>query len=325
MAGLAAANRLYTSTDSKDMFELCVVEGGPRIGGGINTSEFGGDRIEMGATWIHGIGGIPVHKIAQEIHSLESEQPWECMDGFLDEPKTIAEGGFERSPSLVQSISTLYKSLVDYAQGKLMKGKENSEEANFYRLAAKALKVCPSNGGGPGKLSVGSFLRQVLNAHWDSVKEQEQIEGCDNWSTKLLEEAIFAMHENGRKVTGIQWQREAHRSTENGCADRPVKIHFCDGSIMLADHVLLTVTLGVLKAGIGSDLGMFNPPLPTFKTEAISRLGFGAVNKMFLQLSSSHDGRVEDCSKFPFLQMAFHRPDSELRQKKIPWERSSGA
>ncbi|KAJ6731333.1 FLAVIN MONOAMINE OXIDASE [Salix purpurea] len=345
MAGLAAANRLYTSTDSKDMFELCVVEGGPRIGGGINTSEFGGDRIEMGATWIHGIGGSPVHKIAQEIHSLESEQPWECMDGFLDEPKTIAAGGFELSPSLVQSISTLYKSLMDYAQGKLMKGKENSEEANFYRLAAKALKVCPSNGGGPGKLSVGSFLRQVLNAHWDSVKEQEQIEGCDNWSTKLLEEAIFAMHENGQRTCtsagdlmnldfgaeseyrmfpGIQWQREAHRSTENGCADRPVKIHFCDGSIMLADHVLLTVSLGVLKAGIGSDSGMFNPPLPTFKTEAISRLGFGAVNKMFLQLSSSHDGRVEDCSKFPFLQMAFHRQDSELRQKKIP-ERSSGA
>ncbi|KAF9662425.1 hypothetical protein SADUNF_Sadunf18G0051900 [Salix dunnii] len=373
MAGLAAADRLYTSTISKDMFELCVVEGGPRIGGRINTSEFGGDRIEMGATWIHGIGGSQVHKIAQEIHSLESEQPWECMDGFLDEPKTIAEGGFELSPSLVQSISTLFKNLMDYAQGKLMEGKENSEEVNFYRLVAKAFKVCPSNVGGPGKLSLGSFLRQVLNAHWDSVKEQEQIEGCDNWSTKLVEEAIFAMHENvrrtctsagdlmnldfgaeseyrmfpgeeitiakgylsvieslasvlphgliqlGRKVTGIQWQREAHRSTENGCADRPMKIHFCDGSIMLADHILLTVPLGVLKAGIGSDSGMFNPPLPTFKTEAISRLGFGVVNKMFLQLSSSHDGRDEDCNKFPFLQMAFHRPDSELRHKKIPW------
>ncbi|KAM1240461.1 hypothetical protein ACFX2J_045778 [Malus domestica] len=52
-----------------------------RIGGRINTSEFGGDRIEMGATWIHGIGGSPVHKIAQEINALESAHPWECMDG----------------------------------------------------------------------------------------------------------------------------------------------------------------------------------------------------------------------------------------------------
>jgi spermine oxidase len=39
-------------------------------------------------------------KIAQEIHALESEQPWECMDGFSEEPPptTIAEGGFELNP-----------------------------------------------------------------------------------------------------------------------------------------------------------------------------------------------------------------------------------
>ncbi|KAM1403275.1 hypothetical protein ACFX2I_011903 [Malus domestica] len=33
---------------------------------------------------------------------------------------------------------------------------------------------------------------------------------------------------------------------------------------------------------------MFNPPLPRFNTEAISRLGFGVVNKLFLQLGSIH-------------------------------------
>lgn len=382
MAGLTAANKLYTSTSSKDMFELCVVEGGTRIGGRINTSEFGGDRIEMGATWIHGIGGSPVHKIAQEIHSLESEQPWECMDGFLDEPKTIAEGGFELNPSLVESISTLFKNLMDYAQGKLIQGCEGSEEVDFYKLAAKASKICSSNGGGIGKLSVGSFLRQGLDAYWDSVKDQQQIKGYGNWSRKLLEEAIFAMHENiqrtytsagdlltldfdaeseyrmfpgeeitiakgylsiieslasvlphgliqlGRKVARIDWQPEAHQSMENGFANSPVKLHFCDGSVMLADHVIVTVSLGVLKAGIGQDSGTFkfNPPLPSFKTEAISRLGYGVVNKLFLQLSSSHDGRDEDCNKFPFLQMAFHRPDSELRHKRIPrWMRRTAS
>jgi spermine oxidase len=273
----------------------------------------------------------------------------------------------------VESISTVFKNLMDYAQGKLIEREESSEEVDFCKLADKICKICPSNGGGPGKLSVGSFLRQALNVYWDSVKEQEQIEGCGNWSRKLIEEAIFAMHENiqrtytsagdlltldfdaeseyrmfpgeeitiakgylsvieslasvlphgliqlGRKVARIEWQPEAHQSSGHGCAGRPVKIHFCDGSIMSADHVIVTVSLGVLKAGIGPDSGMFNPPLPTFKTEAISRLGFGVVNKLFLQLSSRHDGRDGDYSKFPFLQMAFHRPDSEWRHKKIPW------
>uniref|UniRef100_A0A5B6YSJ9 Putative polyamine oxidase 5 n=1 Tax=Davidia involucrata TaxID=16924 RepID=A0A5B6YSJ9_DAVIN len=358
MAGLTAANKLYTSAGAKEVLELCVVEGGSRIGGRINSSEFGGDRIEMGATWIHGIVGSPIHQIAQEIQSLQSDQPWECMD----EPAvvSVAEGGYVLNPSLVESISNLFGKLMVFAQGKL-----NEEEADYYKLAVTASKFT----------SLGYFLQQGLDAYWGSlVKDQEEEEEeYGSWSLKLLQEALFAMHENtqrtytsagdlltldfnaeseyrmfpgeeitiakgylsvieslasvlpsgliqlGRKVTRIQWQPGVQQSPEmkNGHGFRPVKLHFCDGSTMSADHVIVTVSLGVLKAGIGEDSGMFDPPLPTFKTNAISRLGFGVVNKLFLQLSpTSHD---QEANKFPFLQMAFHRPDSEFRHPKIPW------
>lgn len=378
MAGLTAANKLYTATAFKDLFELSVVEGGTRIGGRINTSEFGGDRIEMGATWIHGIGGSPVHQIAQEIHALESEQPWECMDGFSDEPTTVAEGGFELNPPIVDPVTTLFKNLMDYAQGKLMTD-QDSVGPGSEEIAAKAFKISAVNGG-KEKLSIGSFLRQGLWAYWDSKKDQEHVKlkGHGNWSRKLLEEAVFAMLENtqrtytsaddlltldyraeseyrmfpgeeitiakgylsiieslasvlppglvqlGRKVTRIEWQPEGgHESSssssvmENGhdaASARPVKLHFCDGSNMLADHVIVTVSLGVLKAGIREDSGMlFNPPLPSFKSEAISRLGYSVVNKLFVQVEGN------DFNKFPSLQLVFHRPDSEFRHKKIPW------
>uniref|UniRef100_A0A2P2KEN7 Uncharacterized protein MANES_03G033700 n=1 Tax=Rhizophora mucronata TaxID=61149 RepID=A0A2P2KEN7_RHIMU len=375
MAGLTAANKLYTSNRSRDIFELCVLEAGERIGGRINTSEFGGERIEMGATWIHGIGGSPIHKIAQEIHSLDSEQPWECMDGFLDEPKTNAEGGFHADPSLVESISTLFKKLMDYAQGKLREVDKSNEEVDFHKLAAKALKIGTINSSGSGKLSVGSFLRQGLDAYWNSVENQERIKVCGGWGKRSLEEAIFAMHENtqrtytsagdlstldfdaereyrlfpgeeitiakgytsiieslasalpdgliqlDRKVTRIEWQPATAQPSamENGHANMAVKLHFSDGSVMLADHVIVTVSLGVLKAGVDQDPGLFSPPLPYFKTDAISRLGYGVVNKLFLQLSSRQDWRNDSMENFSFLQMAFHRPDSELRHKSIPW------
>ncbi|XP_039071620.1 LOW QUALITY PROTEIN: probable polyamine oxidase 5 [Hibiscus syriacus] len=364
MAGLTAANKLYTSTSSNDLFELVVVEGGDRIGGRINTSEFCGDRIEMGATWIHGIGGSPVHQIAREIHALESDQPWECMDGFSDEPMTIAEGGFELNASIVDPISTLFNNLMDFAQGKLAQD------------GAAASKGCASDSVF-GNQSVGAFLRQGLGAYWDSCKDHEELSGYGKRSRKLLEEAIFAMHENtqrtytsagdlfnldfeaereyrmfpreeitiskgylsviehlasvlppgviqlGLKVTTIEWQPENHKSKEiqNGydSSSRPVKLHFCDGSVMLADHVIITVSLGVLKAGTGQDSGMFNPPLPSFKTEAISRLGYGVVNKLFLQWSPNGNNRnANDKDKFPSLQIVFHPPESELRHEKIP-------
>ncbi|XAR53438.1 Non-specific polyamine oxidase [Bertholletia excelsa] len=363
MAGLTAANKLYTSPGAKDLFDLCVVEGGSRIGGRINTAEFCGDRIEMGATWIHGIEGSPIHKIAQEIGSLESEKPWEYMDGFSDEPLTVAEGGYELNPSFVKPISSLFDKLMDFAQGKVNQEGLSSEEIEYYKLAAKAYRS--------KKLSLGSFLRQGLETYWGSSKGQKELKGYGNWSRKSLEEAIFAMHENtqrtctsagdlqkldclaeseyvmfpgeeitiakgytsiiesiasvlppgsiqlGQKVTKIEWMLESHHALEreNGHETRPVKLHFADGSIILADHVIVTVSLGVLKAGIHKNSGMFDPPLPNFKAEAITRLGYGVVNKLFLEINPSRG----DANKFPILQMAFHRSDSEFRNPKIPY------
>nr|GMC63551.1 probable polyamine oxidase 5 [Ipomoea batatas] len=349
MAGLTAANKLYTGAGSRGVIEVCVVEGGERIGGRINTSEFGGDRIEMGATWIHGIGGSPIHRIAQEINSLESEQPWECMDGCLDEAAvTIAEGGYNLNSSLIAPISNLFKKLMDFAQGGSSNGCYNG--------------------------SVGCFLRKGLDEYWESMKErEEEVEGFGNfWCRKSLEEAIFGMFENtqrtytsagdlqtldygaeseyrmfpgeeitiakgylsiieslasvlppgliqlGKKVVRIEWNNQnpqnphslssAENGNNNNGAWRPVRLHFVDGSIMEADHVILTVSLGVLKQGITQEFGLFDPPLPSFKTEAISRLGFGVVNKLFLQIHPSF--------KLPHLQMVFHQPKNHSR---IPW------
>ncbi|XP_071737275.1 probable polyamine oxidase 5 [Rutidosis leptorrhynchoides] len=357
MAGLAAANKLYTSSGSKGLFELCVIEGGNRIGGRINTSEFGGDRIEMGATWIHGTEGSPVYKIAQESNSMDSDNPWECMDGFPDNPITIAENGFVLTPSLIDPISNLFMNLIDLAQGKKK-----------------------TNGVGTGNTSFGSFLKKGLEDYWEveSRTESEGIIGNGNWNRKLLEEAVFAMQENnqrvysaandlfnldykaeseyvtcpgenvtiakgyssvvdslasnlpygviqlGKKVCKIEWQpnNEVGIITEKSDQDRirPVMLHFHDGTTLSADHVIVTVSLGVLKAGIRDPNGSaailkFDPPLPDYKIEAISRLGYGVVNKLFLQLSPD----FTELDQFPFLQFVFHQSDSEARNPKIPW------
>ncbi|XP_049360107.1 probable polyamine oxidase 5 [Solanum verrucosum] len=348
MAGLTAANKLYTTAGCKDLLDLCVVEGGNRIGGRINTSEFGGDRIEMGATWIHGIAGSPVYKIAQDINSLQSEQPWECMDGLLEtEAITVAEDGYVLDSSFVEPISNLFNELMNISQRKLVTENEIPKLSNV--------------------MSIGSFLRRGLDAYWDEHEHEHEFKGLDKRRKRIsLEQGIFAMFESiqrtytsandlemldfnaekeycmfpgeeitiargylsvieslasvlppgliqlGRKVTKIEWQPDESLEIENGNNKPPVKLHFADGSIMYADHVIVTVSLGVLKQGIREDCGMFNPPLASFKTEAITRLGFGVVNKVFLKLTPTPDG-----IKFPSLQMVFHNESEQ--NLKIPW------
>uniref|UniRef100_A0A1J3DLV3 Putative polyamine oxidase 5 n=1 Tax=Noccaea caerulescens TaxID=107243 RepID=A0A1J3DLV3_NOCCA len=362
MAGLTAANKLYTS--SNNVFELSVVEGGSRIGGRINTSKFSADKIEMGATWIHGIGGSPVYKIAKETGSLVSDEPWECMDSTIDKARTFAEGGFEIEPSIVDPISGLFNALMELAQGKEI-SQSDGDSGCSDDIHEIATRFFSARNGFDGS-SVGSFLKSGFDAYWDSIsnggENENGVKGYGKWSRKSLEEAVFAMFSNtqrtytsaddlstldyaaeseyqmfpgeeitiakgylsvihhlasvlpqgliqlNRRVTKIEWQ-----SNDEADNSRPVKLHFSDGSIVFADHVIVTVSLGVLKAGIESveeEGGLFSPPLPDFKYDAIKSLGFGVVNKLFVEMSQRN---------LPSLQLVFDREDSEFRFVKIPW------
>lgn len=65
-----------------------------------------------------------------------------------------------------------------------------------------------------------------------------------------------------------------------------VRVRTAAGEVLAADAVVVTVPLGVLKAGAIT----FRPPLPPWKQEAIGRLGFGDLNKV------SGDGRLSSAS-----------------------------
>jgi monoamine oxidase len=58
-----------------------------------------------------------------------------------------------------------------------------------------------------------------------------------------------------------------------------VTVITADGQALRADAVVVTVPLGVLKAGAIE----FTPALPAWKQEAIEKLGFGDLNKLVLQ------------------------------------------
>ena len=83
------------------------------------------------------------------------------------------------------------------------------------------------------------------------------------------------------KVTKISYENEMEIFCENG-------------EKFEADIVIFTASLGVLKA---QSRQIFAPKLPQNKQEAIDKIGFGTVNKIFLEFPD----RIFDCDGYKFL------------------------
>lgn len=92
--------------------------------------------------------------------------------------------------------------------------------------------------------------------------------------------------EYGRHVEIIHWgveQRTEFVGSGND-ARKKVLVKCSDGSWYVANHVIVTFSLGVLKHG---NEMMFNPKLPPIHAEAINCLGFGPMTKIFLQYETN--------------------------------------
>lgn len=73
-----------------------------------------------------------------------------------------------------------------------------------------------------------------------------------------------------KEVNNIKWSRNSSK----------VHVNCSDGASFVADHVIFTASLGVLKARHAT---LFTPKLPDAKIKAIENLGFGTIGKIFLE------------------------------------------
>ena len=97
---------------------------------------------------------------------------------------------------------------------------------------------------------------------------------------KEVTQSIMDYVQLNKEVTNIQ-----QVSQNNETTDGPVVVTCSDGSVYHADHVIITVSLGVLKKWTLTTNSVFSPPLPMCKLDAVHRLGFGVVYKVALEFS----------------------------------------
>lgn len=108
-----------------------------------------------------------------------------------------------------------------------------------------------------------------------------------NWKdkgSKTVLDFLTKKLPNPQKSLKVEDHIELNKTVKNidwsEANDGYVKLYCSDLSTYEADHVILTVSLGVLKA---NHKNLFNPNLPALKQNAIEGLEIGTINKIFLE------------------------------------------
>ncbi|XP_074595076.1 spermine oxidase-like [Brevipalpus obovatus] len=316
MAGISCAYHLLaaspSNSDKQFSGKVILVEARDRLGGRMYGEMIGGSRLELGANWIHGRVGNPVYDLSQELGlSLQKE-----LDDFGIGSGRTSDG--QNVPrSLVDSVSTVYWSIIEECNkifhdqrssnprgdqrsnefgslGEVVRKRINDHLATVdepRKSIEKGLFDCFMNIENvlSSSNSLDELSLQYFGAYKEFDKENHVINGGYNQVYEGLLKRIGSTVPPERfeiilnsPVSRIDWSSINEQ-------DRKVKVTIeNDGSktIIKCNRIVSTLPLGVLKANHEQ---IFHPSLPEAKRKAIQSLGFGVVDKIYLEYENNVD------------------------------------
>lgn len=263
VAGLAAARALRDAGRA-----VVVVEARNRIGGRTFTATVGGAQVDLGAAWIHGDRGNPVAELMTQsgatyrFQALDVDALFDGDTGeFLDDQAIGAT--FEVVESFDGAAFELLETSGDLSVARAIRAHldDLGLDGSQRRRSQFAIEALTSEYSAPlDDLS----LSAVVDGQDDAYPGGDHV--IDGGYRNLVDRLARDLDvRTGHVVEGIRY------------GDDGVTIDLPSGSIA-ASHVIVTVPLGVLKAGSIA----FSPTLPQDKRTAIERLGFGFFEKVVL-------------------------------------------
>ncbi|VVC75744.1 Pseudooxynicotine oxidase [Aquicella siphonis] len=274
-AGIAGLSAAKTLTDNH--VPLLVLEARNRIGGRIHTVYPWGIGLDLGASWIHGINNNPIAQITrdQNIATVPTHYSDSQMENKLASFTIYDENKNKLSASQIRQLAAQIKQFENFISGNQDKFRNLSIEDAFVSFT----KAHPMNRQSRRLLHyiitnvyVFEFASdlQTLSARADAPYKNSTIYG-DNVIfpygygqilPKLVRNIPIKLNQTVKKI--VYGHHGVIVETQN--------------RKYLADNVIITVPLGVLKSGAIT----FNPPLPPNKQVAINQLRMGVYNKIYL-------------------------------------------
>ncbi|XP_051880320.1 peroxisomal N(1)-acetyl-spermine/spermidine oxidase-like isoform X2 [Pristis pectinata] len=256
----------------------------------------GKSAIDEGAQYIHGASmKNPIFQLAKE-HGLL----WETHDRSGSELSVLTNMQKQLDPDVIKEVKNLASSILRNAH-LLADQKGYTQAKSLADVYLEEVKMLLTQWDGDhidlrrqkqGLLSM--FMKwQCVHLATDglsevSVHEYEEYKNIDGDDRNfqglfptLLQKLLEAIPREKlllkKPVKQILWNGSFE--SEDGSM-YPVRVVCEDGDHILADHVIFSISLGCLKANGQS---LFQPRLPEQKLSAIQSMGFGTMNKIYLE------------------------------------------
>ncbi|XP_013134789.1 PREDICTED: possible lysine-specific histone demethylase 1-like isoform X3 [Papilio polytes] len=281
VVGLGSAGTTAATTLARAGRRVLALEAQNRIGGRVNTVQFGDGVVELGAEWIHGINPSRVYDTAIKNNITVLSQDL-TMDAYTSDGR--------------QADKELVNELIEYCLGQV----ENTTNDNqpLGDFLTKKLKE-HLNATKPSVLEDEDFMENFLDLMDQVVGNYEGSNSWNDVSTfthyqELSGDQHMSWHRNGYKTffelllntyqggpglpnLNIKLNTEVTKIVWPQKPLTPVEVTCSNGEVFKADNVIITVSIGVLKERYTT---LFAPSLPEEKALAIQRLSMGVVDKI---------------------------------------------
>ena len=256
VAGLAAADELRV----RGFENVVLLEARDRVGGRIWTSSIGdGIPVELGATWIHGIRGNPVHEIA-ESNSIET------VPSDYDNSVLYDRDGEEIGPVTGELWRDYMMLAYEMPDDSLLDVFEEFAAINGFDDDDRRLWLHSLSSMFEHEFAADISELSILSYDGPSTLRGGDVVFPGGYSQ------IVDVLAAGRDI------RLDHAVTEIDHAGSEAVVTTDSGATFEADRVVVTVPLGLLKSGHIS----FAPSLPPAKRDAIDALEMGILNRTCL-------------------------------------------